>query len=222
MASEAKAPGHEAVYSKLRDMILFGDLAPRQPVTLNGLTNEIGTSIMPVREGVRRLMAQGALESTGTRRVVVPAMTLHKLEQIRYMRNQIEPKLATLAARYASQTLLDELHKIDDKVNEALANGNVQKYLEFNYRFHFKLYEASGNEVLYDIAQLLWLKIGPSLRIVFGKVGTENLPDMHDEAMKSILDGDEIAAGNAIAQDIAQGMDHIEKALEYENLNQIA
>lgn len=36
-ADTRKIPSHEVTYARLRDMILFGHLAPGQPVTIQGL-----------------------------------------------------------------------------------------------------------------------------------------------------------------------------------------
>ena len=63
-----KMPAHQAVYEKLRVMILFGDLAPGQPVTIQGLTDQLNVGMTPVREALRRLIAEGALTHQGNRR----------------------------------------------------------------------------------------------------------------------------------------------------------
>ena len=48
-----KVPTHELTYVRLRDMILFGQLAPGQPVTIQGLIAELGAGMTPVREAIR-------------------------------------------------------------------------------------------------------------------------------------------------------------------------
>ncbi len=53
---KAKLPDHQRVYRKLRDMILFGELAPGQPVTIQGLVSTLDVGMTPVREAIRRLM----------------------------------------------------------------------------------------------------------------------------------------------------------------------
>ena len=41
-AENRKIPSHEVTYARLRDMILFGHLAPGQPVTIQGLIADLG------------------------------------------------------------------------------------------------------------------------------------------------------------------------------------
>lgn len=60
-ADTRKIPSHEVTYARLRDMILFGHLAPGQPVTIQGLIADLGAGMTPVREAIRRLTAEGAL-----------------------------------------------------------------------------------------------------------------------------------------------------------------
>ena len=56
-----KTPVHQHVYEQMRALILFGDLAPAQAVTIQGLTSTLSVGITPVREALRRLIAEGAL-----------------------------------------------------------------------------------------------------------------------------------------------------------------
>lgn len=217
----SKIPEHEAIYTELQNMVLFGELMPGDAVTINGLKDKIGAGMTPIREAIRRLMAQGALTSTGTRRVVVPQLSLERLTQIRFVRDHIEPKLAATAAKNADAALIDELRGLDHVVNEAIDAGDVQKYLKSNYDFHMHLYRMADHDILFDIVHGLWLKAGPSLRVVCGKIGTANLPDMHDEALRALKENDYDAVGRAIQMDIAQGMNQIEDALKAAQANDL-
>ena len=53
-ADSRKIPSHEVTYARLRDMILFGHLAPGAPVTIQGLIAELDAGMTPVREAVQR------------------------------------------------------------------------------------------------------------------------------------------------------------------------
>ena len=52
---------------------------------------------------------------------------------------------------------------------------------------------ASQAPILVDMARSLWLRFGPSLRIVIAKGGASSLPDRHEEALAAMRSGD--AAG---------------------------
>ncbi|MBN2630016.1 MAG: GntR family transcriptional regulator [Rhodobacteraceae bacterium] len=208
-----KIPTHEITYARLRDMILFGHLEPGAAVTIQGLITELAAGMTPVREAIRRLTAEGALEPQGNRRVSVPILSQAMLEQVAFARLTIEPKLAEMAAQHMTPALIDRLQAIDTRVDAAIRAGDVPGYLESNHAFHFCLYEASGAPVLVDIARSMWLRFGPSLRVVCVRFGSDVLPDIHSEALAAMRSGDAIALRGAIARDIGQGIEQVQLAL---------
>lgn len=211
--SPRKVPSHEVTYCRLRDMILFGQLAPGQPVTIQGLTATLEAGMTPVREAIRKLTAEGALELQGNRRVSVPQLTLSQLDELAFARLTIEPKLARMAAGNLSAGDVASLARIDTDINDAIATGDVHRYLLNNFRFHFTLYDRAGAPILLSLAQMLWLRFGPSLRVVCGRYGTSSLPDRHDEAISAMRAGDAAGVARAVEADIAQGIEQIRLSL---------
>ena len=212
-ASDPKLPEHEAIYKKIRNMILFGEVLPGQGVTILGLKDAVGAGVTPVREAIRRLTAEGALEALGNRRVCVPELSPQRIDEIYYARFALEPKMAQLAAEKITQEGITLLETLDAKVDQAIETGNIEAYLESNFRFHFALYDMAGTPILRKIVTSLWLQFGPSLRVVSGRFGTSNLPDMHSETIEALRRGDPVAAARAIEDDIQQGLDLMTQAL---------
>ncbi|RUS60670.1 GntR family transcriptional regulator [Pseudorhodobacter sp. E13] len=206
-------PAHEIVYRQIREMVLFGELAPGQPVTIQGLVAQLGTGMTPVREAIRRLTAEGALEFKGNRRVCVPDLTAQHLHELAFARVALEPHLAELAIKQATPADIDALEATDARVNAAISAGDIRSYLEQNYLFHTALYALSGADILCPMVQGLWLRVGPSLRIVCGRYGTLNLPDKHAEAIAALRAGRAADLSAAIRDDIVQGQDQIAAAL---------
>ncbi len=212
-AETRKIPSHEVTYGRLRDMVLFGHLAPGQPVTIQGLIRDLDAGMTPVREAIRRLAAEGALLPQGNRRVSVPHLTPALVDQVAFARLSIEPHLAELGLASMTPHLIGQLEAIDRAVDHAIQAGNVHGYLEANHRFHFALYEASGAPILVDIARSLWLRFGPSLRVVCAHKDVQLLPDQHGVALSAMRAGDGPALAAAIERDIAQGLDQVRLAL---------
>ncbi|MGV8984918.1 MAG: GntR family transcriptional regulator [Cypionkella sp.] len=214
MNDTRKIPTHEVTYFRLRDMILFGLLEPGQPVTIQGLINDLGAGMTPVREAIRRLAAEGALLPQGNRRVTVPRLTPGLLDQIAFARLTIETRLAELAAVNLTTALIAQLEALDAQVDAAIRSGEITDYLQSNHAFHFALYEASDAPVLVDMARSLWLRFGPSLRSVIALGGASALPDRHEEALAAMVAGDAAALARAVNSDIAQGIDQVRLALD--------
>lgn len=208
-----KTPAHQHVYEQLRTMILFGDLAPGQAVTIQGLTAKLGAGMTPVREAIRRLIAEGALTHQGNRRVSVPFLTADCADELGFMRITLEPELTRRAAARLTATHLTNLREIDAELNDAIAKGDVGAYLTHNYRFHALIYDAAEAPIMAATVDRLWLRFGPSLRVVCGRFGTLNLPDKHADLLAALATSEVEAAAIAMAEDVAQGILQIRAAL---------
>jgi DNA-binding GntR family transcriptional regulator len=195
-------------------MILFGQLTPGQAVTIQGLAGMLGAGMTPVREAIRRLTAEGALALQGNRRVLVPVLSRSQIEELAFARMTIESKIAQMAAGRLTVQDVAALSKIDDEIDAAIAAGDVNGYLKGNFRFHFGLYDRAEAPILVALAHTLWLRFGPSLRVVCGRFGTLNLPDRHEEALAAMRAGDGAALAHAVEQDIAQGVEQIRLSLD--------
>jgi len=209
----AKTPAHQHVYEQLRAMILFGDLAPGQAVTIQGLTDALGAGMTPVREALRRLIAEGALTHQGNRRVSVPVLTKDCMDELGFMRNSLEPQLARRAAKRITPDELEQLRDIDENLNRAISAGDVGGYLTHNYRFHAAVYSVAAAPIMSATVDRLWLCFGPSLRVVCGRFGTFNLPDKHADLLTALAAGDPEGAAQAMAEDVDQGSWQVRAAL---------
>ena len=212
-APSPRLPAHEMIYRELRALVLFGDLAPGQAVTIQGLCDRLGAGMTPVREALRRLIAEGALEFQGNRRVSVPLLDAGNIGELIYARQWLDPYLAQRATERAGPEDFARLTAIDDELDAAILRGDMRGYLELNYRFHRALYEMAEAPILTDVADGLWLRFGPSLRVVCGRVGTEGLPDKHKDLLDAMRAGDAETAAGAIRADVVQGMEQVRQSL---------
>ncbi|MEM7739337.1 MAG: GntR family transcriptional regulator [Pseudomonadota bacterium] len=215
-ASDSNIAMHEQVYERLREALIAGHLSPGRVLSVRGIAAEFDVSAMPAREAIRRLAARGALEFTGTRRVSIARMTEEKLGEIKEARLWLEPTLAerTLLRLQGKarerKRLIRELEKIDASLDAAIHRGDANQYSQFNSEFHFALYRASEANVLLDLVESLWMRVGPFMRVVIGRLGTSCLTDdHHKEVVQAIEDDDPAALREAVRQDILHGMDNI-------------
>ncbi len=216
-SAREKQPVHEQVYSALCDSILAGEFVPGVSVTLRGIAEKLGVSPMPVREAIRRLVAEGALDVLENRRVCVAPMTLIRLKELYLARLSLEPQLALSAMDNLSKKDIQGLRRIDDELNQSLFSGDVDTYIRCNRRFHFGIYERANSPVLCPLVRSLWLQFAPLTRIVFGRIGTELIQDFHADALKALNEGDRENFRHAIESDIREGMDALSEHLQREN-----
>ncbi|MDE4172972.1 GntR family transcriptional regulator [Phaeobacter sp. PT47_59] len=210
----AKRPAHEAVYQQLRAQILFGELAPGQAVTIQGLTASLGAGMTPVREAIRRLISDGALVFQGNRRVSVPLLSSGDVDELLFARKTIECELSRLATLNVSEADIAALEQIDSELDRAISTGDVPGYLAQNYSFHTTLYNHAAAPILTDLADRLWLRFGPSLRVVCGRFGTQSFPDRHKDILEALRRRDPEMAALAMERDVRQGMEQVSMGLD--------
>jgi DNA-binding GntR family transcriptional regulator len=208
----SEPPAHERVYRTLRQRILTGGFLPGRSVTLRGIALQLGVSPMPVREAVRRLIAERALDMHDNRRVSVPAMTAEKFNQILFARRSLEPELAARALPHCGPAEAEALETIDHGIDTCMANGDTEGYMRLNHQFHFTMYRLAHADMLLSLTESTWLQFGPFMRMVYGRFGTATLVDQHVLAIAAVRAKDETALRKAITEDIMQGMRFIGEA----------
>ena len=209
-----RRPAHEQVYRTLKSQILFGDMVPGQPVTIQGLTDSLGFGMTPVREAIRRLISDGALIFHGNRRVSVPLLDINDIDQLIFARISIETELSRRSTDKIPASGVDHLERIDKRLDRMIEDGDVGGYLRLNHAFHRALYSFAEAPILVDLAERLWLRFGPSLRIVCGRFGTQSLPDRHKDIITALRDRKAERAAIATGHDIEQGMSMVRDALK--------
>ncbi|WP_444884275.1 GntR family transcriptional regulator [Microbulbifer sp. PSTR4-B] len=199
----------ERVYFQVRDAILRGKFLPGHPVTIRGLAADLNCSPMPVREALRRLTSERALELSDTRRVTVPTMTPEKLAEICAARVALECQAAEQALPFVGRGALERLRQLDARVSKALREKDIEEYVTANLDFHFTLYRLGHPHIILSLIESLWLQTAPLQHLVFQRFGVQELPDRHEDLLGAIADGDVARVRLAIRQDIEEGLGSI-------------
>ncbi|WP_369958403.1 GntR family transcriptional regulator [Pseudomonas benzenivorans] len=193
----------EQLYQNIRAALLAGRFQPGERLKIRDLAAEWGTSPMPVRAALQRLVAEGALEGEQQRSVRVPAMTRERYEQLLPVRLSLEGLAVELAAARIGAADLAALHDCIARMEGALERRDVQAYLADNSRFHLHLYQACGNPVLLRLIESLWLQVGPFFNRLFTEADLSlRLNDFHEDVFQALQKGDGKAARAAMEQDL--------------------
>lgn len=204
---------HEEVYRRIREQILFGGIRPGAAVTLRGLAEALGVSAMPVREAVRRLIAERALLLQDNRRVLVQPMTRETFDQILFARRALEPELAVRALGRLTSADIAAIAATDKKIDRAMSTGDIEGYMRGNFEFHFAIYRRADAGMLLALVESIWLQFGPFMRMAYGRIGTSTIEDHHEFAIAAMKARDPAGLRAAIDADISQGMAFIGEAI---------
>jgi DNA-binding GntR family transcriptional regulator len=154
------------VYRQLCELILNGEIAPGQLITIQTLAEAFGVSAMPVREALQRLTAARVLTIVSGRTIGVPPLTGARLMDLRRVRLEIEALAGLWAAANIGQTHLKRLDALIMKMDEAAQAGDRKQYVRLNRNFHFTIYGAAGSDALLAIIENLWLQISPYFHLL--------------------------------------------------------
>lgn len=154
----------DRIYRQLRDLLMRGRFQPGQPLMMQDLAEAFGTSTQPVREAIRQLVAEKALEALPNRTARVPVIERAQLDDFRRARLAIEGLATELAAQRATDEDIEALTRLVGAETRADDDARPDVSVEQNQAFHFGLYRLSGSKVLPPIIEGLWLQIGPYIR----------------------------------------------------------
>lgn len=198
----------DRIYAELSDALMCGRLQGGQTLQIRDLAETFQTSVMPVREALRRLVAEGALESSTQRPVRVPPLSVERLEDIYQARLMVEGRAAERAAQRADGRLLAALEHADEAYAEAVKTVDVDAELQANQKFHHVLYEAAQSPTLLTMIRSLWLQSGPYLRLAVEQhhagAGTRAQPrtHFHHDLIAAVRAQNPSAARQALENDL--------------------
>src|SRR5215470_4726522 len=110
------------VYRALADGLKAGLFKPGEAVTLRTLATRLGTSAMPVREAVSRLIAERALVLLPNRSVIVPRMSRARFIELSETRQMLEGMMAEAACARATPALLRQLSEINEAMKRCVSD----------------------------------------------------------------------------------------------------
>lgn len=207
----------QRVYQGLRDYLMAGQLQPGQKLTLRELAAALNVSPMPVREAVRRLAAEGALEMLPNRRIRVPLMTKSRFRELLRIRVAVEGLAVEEAARRIRGEDVDRMEELNRQFAAEMQRRQADgvKLWRINKDIHFIMYEAAGMPNLLPVIEGLWLRIGPVLHLSLRERANANArgrnpaPDWHKRMILGLRRRDAAAARRGLVGDMTSAGDQI-------------
>jgi DNA-binding GntR family transcriptional regulator len=205
----------DRAYAQIAELLIAGKLTPGDKLSLRSTAEALGVSMMPVREAVTRLVADGALENTPNRAVRVPTLTIAQFKELTSVRVAIEGHAAAEAARCRLDEDIPAAQAAELAFRDlrAVKQPDLALAVELNKDFHFALYAASQSPLLMGIIRSLWLKAGPvinlDLRANPDRIATTQAVEFHAQALRGLINGDPEEARAGITRDIQGAADFI-------------
>ena len=145
------------VSKEMEEAILSGQLKPRERLIEMDLISRFGVSRTVIREALKRLEAKGLLRTTPYRGAMVADLTVKEIEEIYFVRAELERIAARLVLKHITQKEIQNLKKLSKEVESHLREKTHQM-IEMDSEFHRMIFRACRNSYLYDMIDFLRTK----------------------------------------------------------------
>ena len=210
-----RATLRDRAYEGLRDLLVAGQLAPGEKLSMRQLAAGLGVSPMPVREAVHRLVAERALEVQPQSAVRVPLMNREHFMELTKIRINLEGLATEVAAGRITPIQLAQVRRHHERFRNAArsAKPNPSVVIRANQKLHFAIYRCAQMPTLLLLIETLWLRIGPilifDLRSSPRRLHTLAAHEYHEHLVAALEQRDGSAARRALARDIESAAEYI-------------
>lgn len=216
----------DQVYGVIRDAILSGELPVGSRLRVRDMAAMVGTSVMPVREAIRRLEEAGLAERQPHRGAVVKGLTLEELVHVYDVRRLLEVEAARLGAERITAADCKKMQAEYDQMRQAIVEEDVPSYLDRDEALLAILYEASGNPVIVQVIRTLWHQCR-SYKLVgaqgtLGSSGDESLWTYQQRLIDAAAANDGPAAAAVNAESLLNATDRIHALLAAQGQSETA
>ena len=146
----------DRVFDTIHAAIMSGELPAGTQLKVRDLAEQVGTSVMPVREAIRRLEESGLAAREPHKGAVVKSLSMAELVQTYEVRTLLEVE----AARRGGSAVTDDdcraMVETCAQLERAVDDGSIVDALNGDERLLGILYTASGNQVLVESIRGLW------------------------------------------------------------------
>jgi DNA-binding GntR family transcriptional regulator len=188
----------EAAVEALREAILDGVYAPGQRLRQQELARQYGCSVIPVREALHQLSAEGFVVLDPQRGARVATFDGRMLEEIFEVRIALEK----IAVQRAAARMTPQAAATIRRILEKMERGGLspREWVTLDWEFHDTICACAEQEFLRKLISNLRRQMEPYLRLDLAKVGTIEFGRReHRRLYQACARKDAAAAGRHIA-----------------------
>lgn len=153
MTVESKS---QLAYRFIRERIDDGRYVPGYRLVLGQIARELDVSVVPVREAIRRLEAEGLV--TFERNVGAQVALIKETEYLHTMQTLsiVEGAATALSAPFLAAEHLRRAREVNERMRQTLEDFDPHRFTELNLQFHAVLFEECPNPHILDLVHRGW------------------------------------------------------------------
>jgi DNA-binding GntR family transcriptional regulator len=188
MNAESKS---QLAYRFIRERIDDGRYVPGYRLVLGQIAGELDVSVVPVREAIRRLEAEGLV--TFQRNVGAQVALIKETEYLHTMQTLsiVEGAATSLSAPYLTPDHLRRAREVNERMRRTLDDFDPHRFTELNLEFHSVLFEECPNPHILDLVHRGWnrMKVLRDSSFSFVPGRARESVDEHERLIELIEDG---------------------------------
>lgn len=183
----------EQAYDWIRARIAHHEFGPGYRLVLGPIAETLDMSVVPVREAIRRLEAEGLV--TFERNVGARVAVVDESEYVFTMQTLglVEGAATALSARSLTDRDIERARAVNDRMRDLLEHFDAHAFTRLNQQFHAVLYSPCPNPHILDLVHRGWSRLSGIRESTFAFVPgrARHSVDEHDEILDLIRSGAE-------------------------------
>lgn len=179
----------QRAYELLHERIVDGSYSPGYRLVLDTIGRELDMSVVPVREAIRRLEAEGLVSferNIGARVAEIDELQYHDTAE---MLSFAEGAAISLAAPLYAKRDVDEARAINARLRESLERFDPVQFTALNEAFHRRLSDVCPNEVVREAVDSGWRRLARLRQSTFSFVPARAVASVHEhEAILELIE----------------------------------
>lgn len=207
----------QRVYRIIKAAIMKEQFKPGTHIMEESIARELEVSRTPVREAVKRLVAEKYLTTIPNMGVFVPEISLDDLIEVLEVRMALEGLASSLAAKKANPDNIQKLEKILLKMDKLKKDKDEIEFSDYNSEFHNYIFDIAGNKKLKELyLNLIVQPYQTRIKSIRTPAQLTIIIKQHHTIVQAIKDKDPVMAQQASQTHIER---MIENIMEYQNLD---
>jgi DNA-binding GntR family transcriptional regulator len=193
----------DGIIEYIKEGVRTGRFAPGQRLIEAELQIAVGSSRGPVREAIRRLTAEGLIETPHYKGARVRRLSKNEVEDLYRVREVVEGLAARLAAKNISKdTSRKALIKLETDFKKTF-DGTSQGYMKYNQDFHRLIVAISESEQLRRLLNQLQIPVVMvRLHTIIDRALINRSLRQHQKIVKALLACDPVQAERAMREHV--------------------
>ena len=198
------------VTAAIRSGILDGRYPLGSRLDQQTLAEEFGASIIPVRESLRQLEAEGLIEIAPRRGAFVVSPTVDEVREVYRLRAVLEAFATKQAVPVLSGAALAQMDGLVAQMARTGRGNTYDNWSRLNQEWHFALYAGAASPLLMQFIGTLWDRCRLTSNVYARDLSHRSRSNAdHEKIMAAVHAGRDELAAKLISTHVSDAMDEI-------------